>query len=513
MELEVVDDYDPDAWLLTLEEFETLSPREQRRYLRLLARAAEEWVLLPRQQDADRLADKVDCLLFGGSAGPGKSTWLLHRAARLSIKHPKHTTLMLRRTFPELKRSLIRKSILWYAGLPSEHRPTWRAGEKEWWFPNGSIIEFGHCETDDDTQIYLSAEYDMIVFDEQTQFTEDQYTMVRSRARTTRDKMRDGVHPHVIGATNPGQVGHSWNKRDFVDATNYGTTVYQRDLADPKDPERVATLSFAYVHSTVRDNPHMDEGYVRNLLSLPDVKRAQYLDGDWDVFAGMFFADDFDRSVHVVDSMPEEWGGLPPEAWPQVYAIDFGTAAPWAALWGVWDNDGCLWVWHEEYGPRLIPSEQATTVKKVEARRKSQFGVGDPSMWKQSHRSAGVGQTIADQYSEHGVYLLPAKNERVAGWGRVRDYLRRDSYGVPGIRIIGSACPNLVRTLPEQVTDSVNPEDIDTDGEDHAVDALRYLCMTRDRKYRPAAPVSTSLVDEIDARRDKKRRKRKQPSW
>ena len=93
--------------------------------------------------------------------------------------------------------------------------------------------------------------------------------------------MRDGVHPHVIGATNPGQVGHSWNKRDFVDATNYGTTGYQRDLADPKDPERVATLSFAYVHSTVRDNPHMDEGYVRTLLSLPDVKRAQYLDGGY----------------------------------------------------------------------------------------------------------------------------------------------------------------------------------------------------------------------------------------
>jgi hypothetical protein len=40
-------------------------------------------------------------------------------------------------------------------------------------------------------------------------------------------------------------------------------------------------------------------------------------------------------------------------------------------------------------------------------------------------------------------------------------------------------CPYLIRTLPSMVSDERDPEDVDTDGEDHAVDALRYFVMGR----------------------------------
>jgi hypothetical protein len=33
---------------------------------------------------------------------------------------------------------------------------------------------------------------------------------------------------------------------------------------------------------------------------------------------------------------------------------------------------------------------------------------------------------------------------------------------------------NLIRTLPTLVHDENNPEDLDTDGDDHAADTLRY---------------------------------------
>ena len=42
------------------------------------------------------------------------------------------------------------------------------------------------------------------------------------------------------------------------------------------------------------------------------------------------------------------------------------------------------------------------------------------------------------------------------------------------LKIVASKCPNLVRTLPVLVHDEHKPEDLDTDGEDHAADALRY---------------------------------------
>jgi hypothetical protein len=42
-----------------------------------------------------------------------------------------------------------------------------------------------------------------------------------------------------------------------------------------------------------------------------------------------------------------------------------------------------------------------------------------------------------------------------------------------------STCQHLIRTLPALQHDQKHPEDVDTEGEDHAGDALRYLCMMR----------------------------------
>ena len=48
----------------------------------------------------------------------------------------------------------------------------------------------------------------------------------------------------------------------------------------------------------------------------------------------------------------------------------------------------------------------------------------------------------------------------------------------PGIRILAN-CRNLIRTLGTLPIDDKNPEDVDTNAEDHAYDALRYGCMSR----------------------------------
>jgi hypothetical protein len=57
---------------------------------------------------------------------------------------------------------------------------------------------------------------------------------------------------------------------------------------------------------------------------------------------------------------------------------------------------------------------------------------------------------------------------------------------MPRLRIF-STCRDLIRTLPLLVHDEKNAEDVDTDGEDHAGDALRYLVMSRPLPSRPKA--------------------------
>lgn len=49
-------------------------------------------------------------------------------------------------------------------------------------------------------------------------------------------------------------------------------------------------------------------------------------------------------------------------------------------------------------------------------------------------------------------------------------------------------CVHLLRTLPTLPSDPLKPDDINTDAEDHAADALRYGCMAR--PYTPPAPVA-----------------------
>ena len=40
-------------------------------------------------------------------------------------------------------------------------------------------------------------------------------------------------------------------------------------------------------------------------------------------------------------------------------------------------------------------------------------------------------------------------------------------------------CRAAIRTLPTLCYSASNPEDLDSEGEDHAADEIRYLCMSR----------------------------------
>ena len=65
-------------------------------------------------------------------------------------------------------------------------------------------------------------------------------------------------------------------------------------------------------------------------------------------------------------------------------------------------------------------------------------------------------------------------------------------------------CRNLIRTLGSLPTDSKNPEDVDTNAEDHAYDALRYGCMSRPTHPKYAERFRTSFTDDTYRMADNK---------
>src|SRR5207344_1390935 len=101
----------------------------------------------------------------------------------------------------------------------------------------------------------------------------------------------------------------------------------------------------------------------------------------------------------------------------------------------------------------------------------------DPAIWQ---RHGQVGEAIGETFARLGVPVTRSNNDRMNGWQRIQEMLRDAPDGRPWLQV-ERACRYLTRTLPAAVRDQTNPEDLDTAGDDHALDALRYGAMSRRR--------------------------------
>lgn len=497
-----------DDEIISQAEFAALSPRERDEYIRRLQIRAEPWELTPKQQEFEACALECDETLVGGAAGGSKSEWLLWHAIDQCTRFQRVDVLVLRSKLPELERSLIKRSLL---RIPPDVA-SYNVTKRRWEFAKTrSTIEFGYAEDLADVGQYLSAEYDLLVIDECTEITEEMYVNLRSRVRSNKRKLARGVRPHTIMATNPGGRGHVWVMERFVDPTSRGEFTY----VDPETEHRIG-----FVPSFIKDNPHLDERYERNLRSLPEIRRKQLLDGNWDVFSGQYFTE-WDRKVHVVEPFT-----IPPE-WQREAGYDYGYSNPMCHLSAAFDQDGNCWIYREVYETELTPKQQAGVIKRRSVQVVGERTVkdeipsplADPSIFAKA--GGGVGRSIAQQFAEAGLPMRKAKNDRKGGWMNMRQYLLVDPNAThpvtkqPGAAkvYVFSTCVNLVRTLPLQQHDEKDAEDLNTKGEDHAVDAMRYLLMHRPIKRKMVELEPATAEDRV---RDKWRKviaqtKKRQP--
>ncbi len=112
------------------------------------------------------------------------------------------------------------------------------------------------------------------------------------------------------------------------------------------------------------------------------------------------------------------------------------------------------------------------------------YVAGDPSMWIRDGRNSKRGQSRAETFIRSRMPMRKAENARVDGWSRVHSMLRvpRDDDGRPigePILTIDASCVYLRRTLPAQRSDKTDADDLDTTGDDHGADMLRYGAMSR----------------------------------
>ena len=412
--------------------------------------------IFPRQRDF--IFSQEDEAFYGGAAGGGKSHALLIFAALRRQKYPKTTGLLLRRTYPELERSLILKSHELYPQFGAKYNEQ----KHRWHFPNGSIQEFGFCDRDKDVYKYQGAEYHDEGFDELTHFSEFQFSYITSRCRS----VIPGVRALIRTASNPGNIGHVWVKNRYI--------VPWRVNRKWKNPVSKRTMTF--IPAKVQDNPALmvaDPFYLDRLKELGDKKYRALALGDWDIFEGQYFTEwDGQPNMSVLSKHQE-----PELSTKKIICLDWGFAEPAAVYWLEIFPYGRIHVYRELYTTLRGPQELAKDILELTSKlEKIQHMVIPPELYGKKVETEGGGEPIADLMAQvlgQRILLKKANNARVPGWLKLRQFLSKAPDGFPWLQV-SPKCENLIRTLPALIHDEDRPEDLDGDGEDHAADSLRY---------------------------------------
>ena len=408
----------------------------------------------PSERQREFFLSRARHTAYGGARGGGKSWAMRRKFILLALRYPGLNLLLLRRTLPELRENHLipmQRELYGFA--------VYNSAERVFRFPNGSRIKLGYCDTMQDVYQYQGQEYAVIGLEEATHFTEEQMRFLTTCNRTT----RKDFSPRMYYTCNPGNVGHAWVKRLFID----------RLYAESENPN-----DYLFIPARIYDNKVLldaDPNYIRQLEALPEELRRAHLDGDWDVHAGQYFRE-FSRDRHVIE--PFEI----PSWWRRFRSMDWGYNDPCCVLWHAVDGENRVYTYRELYVRETRAGEVASMVLELSRGESISYTVASPDMWQKrgavlSGAGGFEGETLAELFTSSGLSLTPADNSRVPGWNRVRDFLAVAPDGRPNW-LCFSDCRNLIRQLPALQFDQHNREDA-ADGDDHAPEALRYALMSR----------------------------------
>lgn len=439
----------------------------------------------------------VDEIFFGGARGGGKTDAAVGSAIiRGERWGDKHHAIFFRRELTQLDAVIhrakeIAKPIGW----------DYKEGTKTLVSPSGATIKFRHLERDSDAEKYQGWSVQQVIIEEMGNFPDFKPLMkLKGILRSPH-----GIPCQFLGTGNPGGPGHVWVKRRYIDPAPAGWKIIRHTDKNGHASERV------YIPSRVTDNKILmqnDPKYIARLAQTGSEQLVRaWLEGDFNIVDGAFF-DEWSDEKHVIktSAVPDHWTIFRSGDWGSARPFAFHWMAvasePWLSRCGKLIPRGAVVVFREHYGIKIDPEtgdflpNQGVKLYAEEVGRQLaamekdlppiMYGVIDPA----AHSSDG-GPSIAERIyrgSAGKVMFRRADNTRVAargamgGWDQLRARLKGEDIGDGKVRpmvYFMDCCVHAIRTLPMLQHDADNIEDVDSEGEDHAADSVRYGLMSR----------------------------------
>jgi hypothetical protein len=417
------------------------------------------WSPLNKRQ-SEALSRNEFELFCGGERGGGKSevgrAWLLEPEY---LNNPMYRCLVLRKNSNDLDDWIFRMKAFCGASIEIGGSPCTIK------FPGGGRGTLGHLANKDSWTHYVGHEYQKILLEEINIIPEEQrYLMVLGSCRSSIPELK----PQCMSSGNPGNVGHAWVKKRFVDCSREKTYV---------DPH--SGLSRIFIPLKLRENIKLPGSYEQTLRLLPEAIQRAWIEGDWDALAGQMFV-----------QMPEVENPhnlTSDEAMTLEGSFDFGSSYTGHSSFGLWYTDSIgrphrILTWYHKLGHTA--GEQAQELKEhivsfhLTGGRSPLKVFADPSIFAK-RKETGLGATpksVANIFKEvTGWDFVPAPNARANGWRVCQDYFGCDPTTKESKCFAWEGYNNtFYECFQMQVRDPDDPDDISENNWDHVCDETRY---------------------------------------
>lgn len=457
------------------------------------------WKALPGSQSLF-LQSPIREVCFAGTRGPGKTDSMLMSFAQYCGRGygDYWRGVIFRRNYKHLD-DIISKSKRWFNR--SAQKPRFLAGTSalKWVWPTGEELLLRAFEDEEDYWSYHGHEYPFIGWEELTSWPSiDCYESMKSCNRSSFQGTPElpYIPRHIRSSTNPYGVGHAWVKHYFIDPAPYGKVIQ-----DAEGNKRVALFG------SIVENPYLGDEYVKTLQSITDPnKRKAWLTGSWDITSGGMFDDIWDATRHILKPFKI------PATWRVDRSFDWGSSKPFSVgWWALTDGsearmaDGTVRSFPaktlirigEWYGCTGKPNEGLRLTGKAVARgikeREIELGIhgrcmsgpADSSIYDVTDE-VSIGQNMESE----GVTWVRADKRagsRKNGWELMRDRLAAvtmpEFNDMPALYVFDT-CRDWIRTVPSIPRDDKDPDDVNTEAEDHAADDTRYRVLAADHNVK-----------------------------